>query len=150
MELIFPKYSRPKSSRFLQSFSKNQEKKNKKNFSKKKSLVISLPKIESGEDKRTSVMIKNLPNTISKDYFKNILCDVGNINYLYLPFDKKNNKFLGFAFVNVVNYKTLIQLHNKLYGRKLENFEMKKTIEICYSKVQGKQELIQMFSKNKS
>ena len=75
---------------------------------------------------------------------------MGNINYLYLPFDKKNNKFLGFAFVNVVNYKTLIQLHNKLYGRKLENFEMKKTIEICYSKVQGKQELIQMFSKNKS
>ena len=29
-------------------------------------------------------------------------------------------------------------------------FFMKKTIEICYSKVQGKQELIQMFSKNKS
>ena len=36
MELIFPKYSRPKSSRFLQSFSKNQEKKKQKKCFKKK------------------------------------------------------------------------------------------------------------------
>ena len=63
--------------------------------------------------------------------------------------DKKNNKFLGFAFVDVVNYKTLIQIYKKLYGKKLDNYRMKKNIEICYSKVQGKNELIQMFSKNK-
>ena len=106
-------------------------------------------KIENSEDKRTSVMIKNLPSSITKEHFKDILGDVGNINYMYLPYDKKNNKFLGFAFVNVVNYKTLIQIHKKLYGKKLDNYRMKKNIEICYSKVQGKNELIQMFSKNK-
>ena len=149
MELLFPKYTKMSHSRFISYFSDIPERKRTNTRSKKKTFNISIEKIENGEDKRTSVMIKNLPSSITKEHFKNILGDVGNINYVYLPYDKKNNKFLGFAFVNVVNYKTLIQIHHKLYGRKLDNYEMKKNIEICYSKVQGKNELIQMFSKNK-
>ena len=149
MEFIFPRYNKVNYSRFISDFSEKFEKRRNSFRSKKKSFSISLEKIENGEDKRTSVMIKNLPSSITKEDFKTILGDVGNINYVYLPFDKKNNKYLGFAFVNVVNSKTLIQIYNKLYGKKLDNYQMKKNIEICYSKVQGKNELIQMFSKNK-
>ena len=149
MEFIFPRYNKVNYSRFISDFSEKFEKRRNSFRSKKKSFSISLEKIENGEDKRTSVMIKNLPSSITKEHFKTILGDVGNINYVYLPFDKKKNKYLGFAFVNVVNSKTLIQIHNKLYGKKLDNYQMKKNIEICYSKVQGKNELIQMFSKNK-
>ena len=149
MEFIFPRYNKVNYSRFISDFSEKFEKRRNIFRSKKKSFSISLEKIENGEDKRTSVMIKNLPSSITKEDFKTILGDVGNINYVYLPFDKKKNKYLGFAFVNVVNSKTLIQIHNKLYGKKLDNYQMKKNIEICYSKVQGKNELIQMFSKNK-
>ena len=149
MEFIFPRYNKVNYSRFISDFSEKFEKRRNSFRSKKKSFSISLEKIENGEDKRTSVMIKNLPSSITKEDFKTILGDVGNINYVYLPFDKKKNKYLGFAFVNVVNSKTLIQIHNKLYGKKLDNYQMKKNIEICYSKVQGKNELIQMFSKNK-
>ena len=149
IELLFPRYAKVNHSRFISFFSDIPEKKRSSVRTKKKSFNISIEKIENGEDKRTSVMIKNLPSSITKEHFRDILGDVGNINYVYLPYDKKNNKFLGFAFVNVVNYKTLIQIHKKLYGKKLDNFQMKKNIEICYSKVQGKNELIQMFSKNK-
>ena len=149
MEFIFPRYNKVNYSGFISDFSEKFEKRRNSFRSKKKSFSISLEKIENGEDKRTSVMIKNLPSSITKEDFKTILGDVGNINYVYLPFDKKNNKYLGFAFVNVVNSKTLIQIYNKLYGKKLDNYQMKKNIEICYSKVQGKNELIQMFSKNK-
>ena len=149
MEFIFPRYNKVNYSRFISDFSEKFEKRRNIFRSKKKSFSISLEKIENGEDKRTSVMIKNLPSSITKEDFKTILGDVGNINYVYLPFDKKKNKYLGFAFVNVVNSKTLIQIYNKLYGKKLDNYQMKKNIEICYSKVQGKNELIQMFSKNK-
>ena len=149
MEFIFPRYNKVNYSRFISDFSEKFEKRRNSFRSKKKSFSISLEKIENGEDKRTSVMIKNLPSSITKEHFKTILGDVGNINYVYLPFDKKKNKYLGFAFVNVVNSKTLIQIYNKLYGKKLDNYQMKKNIEICYSKVQGKNELIQMFSKNK-
>lgn len=149
IELLFPRYVKVNHSRFISFFSDISEKKRNILKPKKKSLNISIEKIENSEDKRTSVMIKNLPSSITKEHFKDILGDVGNINYVYLPYDKKNNKFLGFAFVNVVNYKTLIQIHKKLNGKKLDNYRMKKNIEICYSKVQGKNELIQMFSKNK-
>ena len=142
IELIFPHFSRPSESRFTSLFSILNK---KAYYSKRQSCTISLPKIESGEDRRTSIIIKNLPPTVTKEYLKSILTDVDNINYVYLPFDKKNNKILGFAFVNVVNYKTILQLHHKLYGKKFDDFDMKKQIEICYSKVQGKSELIKMF-----
>ena len=135
IELLFPRYVKVNHSRFISFFSDISEKKRNILKPKKKSLNISIEKIENSEDKRTSVMIKNLPSSITKEHFKDILGDVGNINYMYLPYDKKNNKFLGFAFVNVVNYKTLIQIHKKLNGKKLDNYRMKKNIEICYSKV---------------
>ena len=135
IELLFPRYEKVNHSRFISFFSDISEKKRNILKPKKKSLNISIEKIENSEDKRTSVMIKNLPSSITKEHFKDILGDVGNINYMYLPYDKKNNKFLGFAFVNVVNYKTLIQIHKKLNGKKLDNYRMKKNIEICYSKV---------------
>ncbi len=46
------------------------------------------------------------------------------------------------------NYKSIIHLYNKLKGYKFDNFELKKPIEICYSKIQGKNNLSQMFKKN--
>ena len=92
-------------------------------------------------------MIKNLPNDITKASLNELLSDIGNINYLYLPHDKYSNKCLRFAFVNVVNYKTIIQLYNKLNGIRLEDFEMKRSLEIFYSKVQGKLGLSLMFGR---
>jgi RNA recognition motif-containing protein len=123
--------------------------KNNKTITKNQSsFTISLEKIKKGEDKRTSIIIKNLPNSINKEFINEMLLGVGNINYLYLPFDKYSNKNLGFAFVNMVNYRSIIQLYNKLKEYKFDKFEMKRPVEICYSKVQGKNELSQMFKKN--
>ena len=146
LKLLFPKYSQPSESRFINCFSYiNNKKKSNKN---QNSFSISFEKIEKGEDKRTSIIIKNLPNSINKEYINQILLGVGNINYLYLPFDKYNNRNLGFAFVNLVNYRSIVKLYNKLKNYKFENIDMKKPIEICYSKVQGKNELSKMFKKN--
>ena len=146
LKLLFPKYSQPSESRFINSFSYiNNKKKSNKN---QNSFSISFEKIEKGEDKRTSIIIKNLPNSINKEYINQILLGVGNINYLYLPFDKYKNRNLGFAFVNFVNYRSIVKLYNKLKNYKFENIDMKKPIEICYSKVQGKNELSKMFKKN--
>ena len=142
IELLFPHFSHASESRFTSFFSTLNK---KAHYSKHQSCTISLPKIESGEDRRTSIIIKNLPPAVTKEYLRSVLVDVGNINYVYLPFDKKNNKILGFAFVNVINYKTILHLYHKLYGKKFDDFDMKKQIEICYSKVQGKSELIKMF-----
>ena len=142
---LFPKFTQPKQSRFLKFFSSLSH--NHKDNIQFNHYSISLKKIENGEDKRTSVIIKNIPNTLNKEKIKQILEGVGNINYLYLPFDKVMNRNLGFAFINVVNYKNIINLYHRLKEYNFENDEYKNSIEINYSKVQGKNNLSNMFAK---
>ena len=97
--------------------------------------------------KRTSVIIKNLPKILTKDNIKEILEGIGNINYLYVPYDKVINRNLGFAFVNVVNYKNIINLYNRLIEYNFENMLLNDNIEVYYSKIQGKNALSKMFAK---
>ncbi len=142
---LFPKFSHPKESRFLHFFSSLSNKKNILKFSNQ--LSISLEKIKNGEDKRTSIIVKNIPNTITKEYIKKVLEGIGNINYLYLPFDKIMNRNLGFSYINIVNYKNLLNLYKRLTEYNFENHQLIQPIEICYSKIQGKNRLSQMFQK---
>jgi protein phosphatase 1 regulatory subunit 42 len=130
-------------SRFTNFFSYIKRSNKIKNY---KYNSISFEKIENGEDKRTTVLIKNIPNSITKELFYGILDGVGNINYLYLPFNKQTNKNLGFAFVNMINYKNIINLYKRLTNYKFK--EIEKPIEICYYKIQGRINLSKMFSKH--
>ena len=143
---LFPKFNQPKESRFKIFFSSIQ---NVPQKAKTNNYSISIEKIESGEDKRTTVLIKNIPNFISKDIFLKVLEGIGNINYLYLPFNKFTCKNLGYAFVNVVNYKNIINLYNRLTHYDFDEFEVGKSIEISYYKIQGRSNLCKMFLKNK-
>jgi hypothetical protein len=142
---IFPKFSVPNKSRFLGLSLSNDISKEKNSNISINSFEISLEKIKNSEDKRTSIILKNIPNSINKENLNKLLYGVGNINYLYLPFDKTSKKNLGFAFVNMVNYKSIIQLYNKIVSLNVDS--NKKPIEIYYSKIQGKEELIKMFRK---
>ena len=144
---IFPKFSVPIKSRFLGlSFTNNNNNEINSNLSMN-SFEISLEKIKNSEDKRTSIILKNIPNTLNKENLNKLLHGVGNINYLYLPFDKITKKNFGFAFVNMVNYKSIIKLYNKITCLNFDN--NKKSIEVYYSKIQGKEGLSKMFRKNK-
>ena len=141
-KLLFPKYNQPKESRFKDFFFLYKKKQNNK-------YSIYLEKIEKGEDKRTSVIIKNIPKSFTKLYIQEMLNGIGNINYLYLPFDKNTNKNFGFAFVNLVNYKSIINLNKRIKEYKINSneFDINKPLEICYSKIQGKIGLSKMISK---
>ena len=140
---LFPKFTQPMESRFTNFFSYIKRSNKIKNY---KYNSISFEKIENGEDKRTTVLIKNIPNSITKELFYGILDGVGNINYLYLPFNKQTNKNLGFAFVNMINYKNIINLYKRLTNYQFK--EIEKPIEICYYKIQGRINLSKMFSKH--
>ena len=143
---LFPKFSHPKEGRFLKFFYFLNKKKKNKTFN---NFTIYYEKIENGDDKRTTVIIKNIPHYITKENFCNILEGVGNINYLYLPYNKNTNQNLGFAFVNVVNYKNIINLCNRLLKYKFDKIEKGKPIQINYYRVQGRTNLSKMLSKNK-
>ncbi len=57
------------------------------------------------------------------------------INYLYLPFDKIMNRNLGFSYINIVNYKNLLNLYKRLTEYNIENHQLIQPIEIFYSKI---------------
>ena len=145
---MFPKYKRDlKCSRFRDLFNQLSAKnKSRKNLSKaQKNEEILIERILSGEDKRTSLLLKNIPKEMSKTSLLEILSGVGNINYLYLPFDRNTNLNEGFAILNIINYKNVINICNRLNSVHMEDYQLLKPIEITYSKIQGKDKLTQLF-----
>ena len=144
-DFLFPKFSHPKESRFIKDFFNNPKKKTtNKQF---KNLTISFEKIKNGEDKRTSIIIKDIPNTMTKEDIREILEGTGNINYLYVPFMKFLNKNLGFAIINLVNYKSIINLCKRINEYNFNELKINKSIEVSYYKIQGKINLSKMFVK---
>ena len=149
LRLIFPKYSYPFQSRFIKDFQQSKPNTTSKNKRSKnnqsKFMKIDITKIHSGKDERTTVMIKNLPQFLSYENLSDTLGISEYINYIYTPtMTNCPGKILGFAFVNVIKPIYIIDVINIL--QKKLSFNLNKTIEICYSKIQGKDALIKTFS----
>ena len=136
----------PKESRFKEYFLTVKPKK------KRKTMIVNPKNIMLGLDKRTSIIIKNIPDDVTYEQFKKIVYNfTQDIDFFYIPTNIKTRKKLRVAFVNVLNYKQIVPIYMGLiYKVKFiynsPNIEM----EICYSKVQGKQLLIQRFFPNNS
>ena len=146
LSLYYPQFYSPINSRF-ESFFSSLKKKEKKiiNSNKKvyKSKKIFPEKIARNEDKRTSLIIKGIPDYFSKNDIYNYFTKFGNINFFYISQKLKNNKSTLTAFINVINYKSIIPIFMNLRNLKIINGENIYNIEVTYSKIQGKQKLKQ-------
>lgn len=142
LEFLFPQYTHREltTSRF-QSFFQFESNSSRKFFE------ISTEKISNNEDKRTTILIQNLPTSMTKESLLEKLTDVGNINFLYLPYDRNNKKNFGFVYINFINYKNVIKAYSKFNGVFFEDYNMKIPLSVTYSRVQGKAKLTKMFSK---
>ena len=142
LEFLFPQYTKREiiTSRFKNYFLCEQN-------SIKTYYKISPEKIIKSEDKRTSIIIQNLPKEMNKESLKKLLENTGNINYIYLPFDKIKNRNSGYAFINMVNYKNIINLYKKCNGIFLKGYHMKLPLLLSYSHIQGKEKMSQFFFK---
>ena len=146
--LYFPHFKSPETSRFESFFISIYKKEKKIKKTKKQSKIIFPEKIVRNEDKRTSLMIKGIPIDISKKEIRNIIEKYGNLNYLYIIKDPKNIEHnTSIAFVNVVNYKSIIPLYMNLRNYKFNKNGNVYNIEIIYSNVQGKEQLKQYVKK---
>ena len=135
----------------------NQKNSNKKKVfnsltdSEKQKNIINLMDIFQFKDKRTTLMIKNIPNKYTLSTF---LEDI-NINFkntydiFYLPIDYINKCNLGFAFINFVEPFHIILFYELYRGKKWKKFNSDKICELLYAKFQGRKELISHFEKGK-
>eukprot|EP00252_Welwitschia_mirabilis_P018852 TRINITY_DN4227_c0_g1_i3.p1 TRINITY_DN4227_c0_g1~~TRINITY_DN4227_c0_g1_i3.p1 ORF type:complete len:894 (+),score=174.99 TRINITY_DN4227_c0_g1_i3:400-3081(+) len=113
----------------------------------KKQYQLDLDKIMNGEDTRTTIMIKNIPNKYTS---KMLLATIdehhrGTYDFLYLPIDFKNKCNVGYAFINMTAPSHIISFYKAFNGKKWEKFNSEKVASLAYARIQGKAALIAHF-----
>lgn len=113
----------------------------------KKLYQLDLDKIINGEDARTTLMIKNIPNKYTS---KMLLAAIDEshkdtYDFIYLPIDFKNKCNVGYAFINMVSPNHIIPFYQAFNGKKWEKFNSEKVASLAYARIQGKVALVTHF-----
>ena len=99
---------------------------------------VNVDKLRSGEDTRTCVMLRNLPNRYHMENLHNMLYEaVGDhYNIVSLPLDSDTHRNLGYCFVKFKSVDDLIRAYEHMQGRSWPYSESHKTCRFCYAKIQ--------------
>ncbi|KAJ6798309.1 protein MEI2-like 4 isoform X1 [Iris pallida] len=113
----------------------------------KKQYELDIDRIVRGEDSRTTLMIKNIPNKYTS---KMLLATIdeqhkGTYDFVYLPIDFKNKCNVGYAFINMIDPQHIIPFYQAFNGKKWEKFNSEKVASLAYARIQGKAALIAHF-----
>ncbi|KAH8522396.1 hypothetical protein H0E87_003141 [Populus deltoides] len=92
----------------------------------KKQYELDIDRILRGEDNRTTLMIKNIPNK----YTSKMLLNKCNV---------------GYAFINMIDPSQIIPFYQAFNGKKWEKFNSEKVALLAYARIQGKAALIAHF-----
>ena len=105
--------------------------KNSKKFSE-----ISPIKIILGEEKRTTILIKNIPNLYKpKELFNEFMKNEdisGKFNYFYLPYNKEIHRNYGFAVINFTNPFHIIIFFEMYQKNKLFKYINEEPLELIF------------------
>ncbi|XP_023518344.1 protein MEI2-like 3 isoform X2 [Cucurbita pepo subsp. pepo] len=113
----------------------------------RKQFQLDLDKIKGGEDTRTTLMIKNIPNKYTS---KMLLAAIdenhrGTYDFLYLPIDFKNKCNVGYAFINMLSPQHIVSFYEAFDGKRWEKFNSEKVASLAYARIQGKVALVSHF-----
>lgn len=104
--------------------------------------IINLEDIARGKEKRTTIMIRNVPikytiQVLEKEleYFN------GKFDCLYIPFDNVNGGNKGYAFLNLVNPYHVLLFYEVFQGKSWSYFESKKICGLNFANFQGIDEI---------
>ena len=113
--------------------------------------TIHLDNVLKLKDKRTTIIIRHIPNRYDLEFLMNEI----NINFfgkydcLYLPMDFVNNSNLGFGFINFIDPIHILLFYTEFIGKKWNYFNSGKRCQLAYAKIQGKNELLKyIYKKN--
>ena len=112
--------------------------------------IINLDNLIQGKDKRTTVMIRHIPNKYTSEILLeeiDVICK-NKYDFFYLPIDNDNNCNLGYAFINFVNPLHIIYFYQKFKSRKWKFYKSHKECDLTFAKFQGKSELTANLEKN--
>eukprot|EP01026_Neomeris_dumetosa_P066905 TRINITY_DN64_c4_g1_i4.p1 TRINITY_DN64_c4_g1~~TRINITY_DN64_c4_g1_i4.p1 ORF type:complete len:338 (+),score=46.88 TRINITY_DN64_c4_g1_i4:101-1114(+) len=111
--------------------------------------ALDIEKIQTNEDQRTTLMLKNIPNKYSPQMLLDTINEsglTGRYDFLYLPIDFRNRCNVGYAFINMRNSSTDVPLLYSVFnGRRWERFNSEKVAQVAYARIQGRSQLIQHF-----
>ncbi|KAL3638299.1 hypothetical protein CASFOL_017670 [Castilleja foliolosa] len=113
----------------------------------KKHYQLDLERIANGDDIRTTLMIKNIPNKYTSKMLLAAIDEThkGTYDFLYLPIDFKNKCNVGYAFINMVYPSHIITFFEAFNGKKWEKFNSEKVAYLAYARIQGKTALVSHF-----
>lgn len=108
---------------------------------------LSIDKVVAGEDKRTTLMVRNIPNKYTQQM---LLAEInvnhhGKYDFFYLPIDFKNKCNMGYAFINFIDASSIVSFYQEFDSQKWTNFNSEKVCAISYARLQGKQAMITRF-----
>ncbi|KAK5942152.1 hypothetical protein PMZ80_006107 [Knufia obscura] len=109
--------------------------------------VVDIMKIMLGQDVRTTIMLRNIPNRVDQSGLKKLLDETsfGQFDFMYLRIDFANNCNVGYAFINFVDPMAIVPFAKARAGQKWNLFQSDKIAEISYATIQGKDCLVQKF-----
>ncbi|CAN8069983.1 unnamed protein product [Agarophyton chilense] len=109
--------------------------------------VLEIVKVRSGEETRTALMIRNIPNKYNQKMLLSTLENEhkGHFDFIYLPIDFKNKCNVGYAFINFTKPEYIEPFYNAFHGKKWGRFNSEKVCEITFARIQGRQQLIAHF-----
>ncbi|GAV72091.1 RRM_1 domain-containing protein/RRM_2 domain-containing protein, partial [Cephalotus follicularis] len=113
----------------------------------KKQYELDIDRILRGEDNRTTLMIKNIPNKYTSKMLLAAIdeCHRGTYDFIYLPIDFKNKCNVGYAFINMTEPNLIIPFYQAFNGKKWEKFNSEKVASLAYGRIQGKAALVAHF-----
>lgn len=117
----------------------------------KEPLFIDIELIKLNKDSRTTIMLANIPNRYTLKMLLNLLNEIseGKYNFVYLRMDFINKCNVGYAFINFINPRSLLQFYNEVNNKSWSKFQSNKITSITYATIQGERNLIEKFKKSK-
>ena len=129
---------------------KNKNKKKFKDKIEQKLFVIDLDNLIKGDDTRTTVMIRHIPNKYTSQTLLeelNMVCR-NKYDFFYLPIDNDNACNLGYAFINFIDPLHIVHFYHIFKARKWKLYKSNKECDLTFAKFQGKSELTANLDKN--
>ncbi|GMH32607.1 hypothetical protein BSKO_00441 [Bryopsis sp. KO-2023] len=109
--------------------------------------ALDMDKVRKAEDKRTTLMIKNIPNKYTQKMLLASVDEVlkGKYDFFYLPIDFKNKCNVGYGFINVHEPIHIVPVMERFHNKKWERFNSEKVCCVTYARIQGKNALVNHF-----